>query len=252
MRRAARRMNRDRLPTARRREFRFRMNDPRKTSQRQLAFDLGHRPAFGRDDFLVAPGNEEAVQWIDRWPNWPSHVLALFGPPGCGKSHLAQVFALKARAVALASPDLSVEHVGTVLGRAGAFVVEEGDLADERALLHLFNGVREVQGSLLLTGREPPARWTVKLADLSSRLASIPAVRIAPPDDEMMQAVIVKLFADRQLGVGPDVVAYVTRRIDRSFSAARELVEAADKSSLAGQRPITVPLIKSIIGEESV
>ncbi|MGE3334959.1 MAG: DnaA/Hda family protein [Rhodospirillaceae bacterium] len=218
----------------------------------QLALDLGHRPAFGREDFLVAPGNQDAVEWIDRWPAWPGHVLALFGPAGCGKSHLAQVFALRAQAVAIAAPDLTTDAVGALLGKYKAFLVEEGDACDERALFHLFNGVRESNGALLLTGREPPARWATELADLKSRLSSIPAVPIAPPDDAMMEAVLVKLFSDRQLGVAPDVIAYVLRRIDRSFAAARKLVATADKESLAGKRPITIPLMKTIIGEESV
>jgi chromosomal replication initiation ATPase DnaA len=218
----------------------------------QLALDLGHRPAFGREDFLVAPGNQDAVEWIDRWPDWPGNVLALFGPAGCGKSHLAQVFALRAHAVAIAAPDLTTDAVGALLGRYKAFLVEEGDACDERALFHLFNGVRESKGTLLLTGREPPARWPTELPDLKSRLSSIPAVPIAPPDDAMMEAVLVKLFSDRQLGVAPDVIAYVLRRIDRSFAAARHLVATADKESLAGKRPITIPLMKTIIGEESV
>jgi chromosomal replication initiation ATPase DnaA len=217
----------------------------------QLALDLGHRPAFGREDFLVAPGNQDAVEWIDRWPGWPGRVLALFGPAGCGKSHLAQVFALRAQAVAIAAPDLTTDAVGSLLGKYNAFLVEEGDACDERALFHLFNGVRESEGSLLLTGREPPARWSTELADLKSRLSSIPAVPIAPPDDAMMEAVLVKLFSDRQLAVAPDVIAYVLRRIDRSFAAARRLVATADKESLAGKRPITIPLMKTIIGEES-
>ncbi|MCA0201503.1 MAG: hypothetical protein LCH56_11800 [Proteobacteria bacterium] len=217
----------------------------------QLALDLGHRPAFGREDFLVAPGNQDAVEWIDRWPDWPGHVLALFGPAGCGKSHLAQVFALRAQAVAIAAPDLTTDSVGALLGRYKAFLVEEGDACDERALFHLFNGVRESKGTLLLTGREPPARWPTELPDLKSRLSSIPAVPIAPPDDAMMEAVLVKLFSDRQLGVAPDVIAYVLRRIDRSFAAARHLVAIADKESLAGKRPITIPLVKRLIGEES-
>lgn len=218
----------------------------------QLALDLGHRPAFGREDFLVAPGNQDAVEWIDRWPAWPGHVLALFGPAGCGKSHLAQVFALRAQAVAIAAPDLTTDAVGALLAKYKAFLVEEGDACDERALFHLFNGVRESKGTLLLTGREPPARWATELADLKSRLSSIPAVPIAPPDDAMMEAVLVKLFSDRQLSISPDVIAYVLRRIDRSFAAARHLVATADKESLAGKRPITIPLMKTIIGEESV
>ncbi len=219
-------------------------------AQRQLALDLGHRPAFGREDFLVSEGNQAAVEWIDRWPDWPGHVLALFGPAGCGKSHLAQVFALRAQAIAIAAPDLSAESVGTLLAKYRAFLVEEGNACDERALFHLFNGVRESKGSLLLTGREPPARWPTELPDLKSRLSSIPAVPISPPDDALMEAVLVKLFSDRQLVVGPDVIAYVLRRIDRSFAAARQLVATADKESLAGKRPITIPLMKTIIGEE--
>jgi len=219
-------------------------------SPAQLALDLGHRPAFGREDFLVASGNREAVEWIDRWPAWPGHVLALFGPAGCGKSHLAQVYALKSRAVALAAPDLTPEVVGPTLERANAFVIEEAGLADERALFHLFNAVREAKGTMLITGREPPARWAVALADLRSRLASIPAVRIAPPDDALMEALLVKLFADRQLAVAPDVVAYLLRRMDRSFAAARQIVATADARSLAGKRPITIPFIKTLIGDE--
>ena len=219
--------------------------------QRQLTLDLGHRPAFGREDFLVAPGNRDAVEWIDRWPSWPGHALALFGPAGCGKSHLSQVFALRSRAAALAAPDLTPDFVGASLALASAFVVEEANLADERALFHLFNAVRESKGSLLITGREPPARWSTELPDLRSRLASIPAVGIDPPDDAMMEAVLVKLLTDRQLVVAPDVVAYALRRMDRSFAAARHLVATADKESLTGKRPITIPLIKAIIGEES-
>lgn len=219
-------------------------------AQRQLTLDLGHRPAFGREDFLVAPGNRDAVEWIDRWPAWPGHALAIFGPAGCGKSHLSQVFALRSRAVALAAPDLTTDFVGASLALASAFVVEEANLADERALFHLFNAVRESKGSLLITGREPPARWSTELPDLRSRLASIPAVGIDPPDDVMMEAVLVKLFTDRQLVVAPDVVAYALRRMDRSFAAARHLVATADKKSLTGKRPITIPLIKTIIGED--
>lgn len=229
------------------------MSDQRPISQkRQLTLDLGHRPAFGRDDFLVSPGNRDAVDWIDRWPDWPGHIVALSGPPGCGKSHLAQVFALKAGAVALAACDLSTDIVGTQIDRHGSFVVEEGETADERALFHLFNAVREIRGSLLLTSREAPARWPVVLADLKSRLSSIPTARISPPDDTMMEAVLIKLFADRQLNVAPDVVVYVLRRIDRSFAAARRVVAMADKESLAGKRPITVPLMKTLIDGDGV
>ncbi len=220
--------------------------------KRQLALDLGHRPAFGRDDFLVAPGNAEAVAHVDRWPEWVGHALAIFGPPGCGKSHLAHVFALRAAAVVVAPGDVKESSVASLIESSSSLVIENGEaVSDPRALFHLFNAMKEKSGHLLLTSREPPSRWSVALPDLKSRLAAVQAVRIDAPDDAMIEAVLVKLFADRQLSVNPDVISYMVRRMDRSFASARRIVDLADTESLAGQRPISVPLIKSVLSASS-
>ncbi len=222
------------------------------TDDRQLVLDLGHRPAFGRDDFLVAPGNCEAVEWIDRWPAWPGHALAIFGPAGCGKSHLAQVFALRAQAQVLTTKDVSTDAVPSLIEGGAVLALDNGEaVIDPRGLLHLFNAVKEQGGYLLLTSRESPARWPVSLKDLKSRLAAVPAVRISAPDDAMMEAVLVKLFADRQIFVGPDAIAYLLRRIDRSFAAARAVVAQADSASLADKRAVTIPLLKQVLGESA-
>lgn len=220
------------------------------SAAKQIPLDLGFRPALGRDDFFVAPGNADAVAWIDRWPAWPRPVLALFGPAGCGKSHLAQVFATRAQARVLSARDLKTPDVGDLVNSAKAIVIEDGDMGvDETALFHLHNAVTEAKGWLLLTGREAPARWAVTLPDLRSRLAAVTAARIEAPDDDMMQAVLVKLFADRQIAVSPDVVSYLVRHMDRTFATARTLVDLADRESLAGQRSVTVPLVKDLLGK---
>jgi DnaA regulatory inactivator Hda len=214
----------------------------------QLVLDLGHRPAMGREDFWVAPGNQDAVDWIDRWPQWPGHALALFGPAGCGKSHLAQVFALRTRARVIAPADITIDAVPVLVESAPALAVENADaVADPRALFHLYNALQQRGRFLLLIAREAPARWRVKLADLKSRLASVPAIGIDPPDDAMIEAVLVKLFADRQLIVAPEVIGYLARHMDRSFAAMRSLVARADTASLAGKRPVTVPLVRALI-----
>ncbi len=221
------------------------------TQDKQLALNLGHRPAFGRDDFLVADGNREAVEWIDRWPNWSGQVLAIVGPAGCGKSHLSQVFALRTGARVLQPTEITPDTIAGLVEHHSALVVEDGEkVLEPRALLHLFNALVEKRGHLLLTTREAPARWPVSLADLKSRLSAVPMVRIAPPDDTMMEAVLVKLFADRQIHVTPDVVAYLLRRMDRSFAAARRIVDLADNAALAGQRAVTIPLVKEMLDRE--
>jgi DnaA regulatory inactivator Hda len=215
----------------------------------QLPLSLGHRPALTAEDFLVAPCNAEAHAWLSRWPGWPGPALALFGPSGCGKTHLAHLFAAAAGATLIAAGDLGVDDPPHLLERAKAVVVEDGDAGglDEVALFHLVNLVKESGCHLLLTGREPPARWRVALPDLRSRLNAMPAVAIGAPDDAVLAAVLVKLFSDRQLKVGDEVVAYLLGRMERSFAAAAQTVAALDRVSLSERRAVTVPLARTVL-----
>ena len=220
-------------------------------TETQLALDLGHRPALGRDDFLVAPCNAEAVAWLERWPDWPGHALAVFGPAGSGKSHLLAAFAAHhglGQVVSVDGEALSVDGVPKLVVHASVVMVDDLDrLADETALFHLWNLTKETGRWLLLAGRAAPARLRVRLPDLASRLAATPAVGIGAPDDSLLAAILVKQFADRQLRVGEDVVAYVLGRMERSFAAARQVVEALDNASLARRRAITVPLARAVL-----
>jgi len=221
-------------------------------SARQLALALDHRPALGRSDFLVADCNEAAVAWLDRWPDWPASALAIHGPAGCGKSHLGAVWRVRTGAVEVLAASLDRAD-GWLDSAADCCLIDcadsgvPGDDRRERGLLHLYNRLREEGGHLLLLARTPPARWRVSLADLRSRLAALPAVAIGAPDDAVIGAVLVKLFADRQLRVGEDVVGYLLARMERSFAAARRLVEAVDASAMAGHRNITVPLVREVL-----
>ena len=223
----------------------------------QLTLDLGHRPALGMDDFLVTPCNREAVAWIDRWPDWPGPALAIHGPPGCGKTHLAHVFRARSAAKLIASEALGRTEPNGLLGEARVCMLDDaggvaGGSVGERALLHLYNVVAERQGHLLLAARKPPGRWPVGLPDLRSRLAAMPAVSVGAPDDALIGALLVKLFADRQLRVGQDVVAFLLTRMERSFDAARRMVAAIDETALAERRNITVPLVRDVLRHQDL
>ena len=213
----------------------------------QLPLDLGHRPALGRADFLVAPCNAEAIAWVDRWPHWPAPALALYGAAGSGKTHLAHVFQSRTAAARIDPAQLKTERVPALLGDAAAAIVDEADRAAARPLLHLYNLLAERRGHLLVVARRPPARWRIALADLRSRLRAAPAVAVARPDEALIAAVLVKLFADRQLAVGEDVVAYLALHLERSFAAAQEAVAALDSAALAEHRPVTVPLVRRVL-----
>ncbi|MCE2510167.1 MAG: DNA replication protein [Alphaproteobacteria bacterium] len=222
------------------------------TGALQLPLDLGHRTAFGDEDFLIAPSNEAAVAWIDRWPDWPGQGLVLCGPAGCGKTHLAHVWQAKSGAPLVEAKALGGVEPREILKEAKACIVEgAGAGCDESALFHLYNVLAERKGHLLLTEREAPARWTIALADLRSRLVALPAVRMGPPDDRLFAAVLVKLFNDRQIGVGEEVIAYLLSRIERSFATARATVEALDQEALARRRRVTVPFVREVLGGEN-
>ncbi len=226
--------------------------------QTQLALGFGHRPSLAGDDFLAAPSNAEALAWIDRWPDWPGPAVALWGPPACGKTHLARLFEaihgarlMTSCGIAAADPvELAAAGSPLILEDAER-AIEAGGKDFEEALFHIYNALMESGGGLLLTAQNPPARWNLKLADLRSRLAAAAVAEIGPPGDAMIEAVLVKLFSDRQLKVEPDVIRYLTARMERSFAEAARLVGAIDGMALSRRRNVTVPLVREVLANKT-
>ena len=217
---------------------------------RQLAFALGHAESLAREDFLAGRSNEVALALIERWPDWPNRMMVLVGGEGAGKSHLAAIWAEIAGARVAAARTLEAASLPAALA-TGALVLEDlvEDGFDERALFHLINLVREEGAFVLATARTQPAGWRIAVPDLASRLRALPVVELASPDDTLLRAVIVKLFADRQLAVEESLVAYLATRIERSFAAARRAVEVLDREALRLKRPVTRTLAAELFRE---
>jgi chromosomal replication initiation ATPase DnaA len=222
---------------------------------KQLTFDLAlPPPTFAREDFVVSDANREALAWLDRWPDWPAPALALNGPAGSGKTHLARIWAARASAAVLDARDLEGKSVAdlTELAQAhAAILIDHADQAPERALFHLYNLMRERRGHLLLVAPDPPARWHIKLPDLASRLRAAPALAVAAPDDELLGSIILKQLSDRQLHAGPGVVQYLVARMERSAEAARRVVVALDRRALSERREIDRRLAADVLAELS-
>jgi chromosomal replication initiation ATPase DnaA len=217
---------------------------------RQLALSLEHVESFAREDFLSGPSNAAALALVETWPDWPARAVVLVGPAGSGKSHLASIWASRANARFLSAPALKQAKLPAALAN-GALVVE--DLAPgafhERTLFHLINLVREEGAYLLFTAASPPAGWPVEIPDLASRLKALPVVMLAPPDDALLRAVLVKLFADRQLDVDEALVSFLATRIERTFQEARAVVARLDQEAMQRKRPLTRALAAEVLRE---
>lgn len=219
----------------------------------QLPLPFSPARSFAADDFVPGAANAEARAWILRWPDWPQRRLALWGPAGCGKSHLAAIWRARAGAAMLDGATLAAtapEAVPALLPPAGAILVEDATAAMQgRPLLHLLNAAQEAGASVLLTARQPPARWDVPLPDLRSRLAAMTAVAISAPDEALVEAVLAKLLADRQVPLRPELLASLALRLPRDFATIHAFAAGLDRASLAAGRRITRPLAAAALAE---
>ncbi|PHZ86111.1 HdaA/DnaA family protein [Paremcibacter congregatus] len=218
----------------------------------QIPFNIPVREAFNAEDYLVTASNVEAVNWIDRWPDWRGvHCTILYGTRGCGKTHLSHVWQQKTGAkygdlTQITTADLDQMPACLVLEDVDGLLT---DIEQQEMLFHLYNWQKEKGGSLLLTAAQHPKHWSLSLPDLQSRMLAAISIEIGAPDDELLAAVIVKQFTDRQITVPQEVVNYLMLRIERSFAAARDIVSRIDTLALSRQRKITVPLVRNLLDD---
>ncbi|CAH2601591.1 Chromosomal replication initiator protein DnaA [Rhodovastum atsumiense] len=211
---------------------------------RQLALPFPHPPHHGAADFLPAGSNLAALEWLRSIGAWPQGRLALWGPEGCGKTHLLTVWAARHHGALVA---------GSLLSRAAAegpprrpVAVDDADTAPERPLLHLLNAAAEARLPVLLAGRAPPARWEVGLPDLASRLRAITAVEIGPPEDELLRRLLQLLLAEHQLAVPEPVQETLLLHLPRAQGAVREAVARLDHAALAAGGRVTRALALAV------
>jgi chromosomal replication initiation ATPase DnaA len=214
----------------------------------QIPLKLPHREAYDHFDYLVARPNEEAVAFIDKWPSWSHHALVIYGNAGCGKTHLSNVWQNITKAKRITIDDLSEELLAApemlyILENAER--VRNSSKAEDN-LFFLYNWLKEAGGYLMMTSHLHPNKWGIKLPDLSSRILSAPAVEIGDPDDNLIYAVLVKQFSDRQIIPPLDVINYILPRMERSYDEVRKLVEAIDSLALSEKNRITIPLVRRV------
>ncbi len=218
----------------------------------QLPLEFTPEPYLGKEDFMIAACNHEAFALVDSWPNWPFFAICIYGPEGCGKTHLATMFAHNVanltrwpyKVPVVRAKDIRFETL-QLFDECRCLIVEElSENVDNEALFHLYNHYRNEGGYILFTAAQAPARTRFTLPDLQSRMNIVPSVAISEPDDEMLSALILKLFTDRQIIIAPEIINYILLNMQRSFAYARNLVAEIDNISLARKRAVSLSIVK--------
>lgn len=213
---------------------------------RQFRLKLDRTETFRREDFVVSPANADAVKAVDAWPAWPGGALALIGPEGSGKSHLASTWATAAGAAVI--PAKGKVDLGALRGRPVLYEDADRDRTRrDEILFHLFNMASQAGAGLLLTGRSPPAGWSCDLPDLRSRLNAAPVAQLEEPDDPILESMLRKFFRERNIKPAEDVFPYLLRRIERSAPKALEMVKRLDEAADAEGRAVSRALARQIL-----
>ena len=217
---------------------------------KQLILPFEQSPTYEARDFIVSSSNEEAYLWLNCWPSWPSPCLALYGESGCGKTHLSSIWQEKSNAQYLRIQDFNTKGLDTLFAMPSLFILDDAHLVEkEEKLFHFYNHLMSVKGNLLLLSNVAPAHWGTYLPDLSSRLNAIPAIKIHPPDEDLLRQVIQKLFSDLQLKVEEAVIHFLIKHMERSFESARLWTCALNTFAITQKRSITVPVVRELLSQ---
>lgn len=215
----------------------------------QLTLDIGQEPLYRWENLFVSSCNESAIAYIKAWPRWSHPMLVLYGPQQCGKRHLAHLWAAEVDAQFIDAETLCCDDLSAEIARHPRVVMEWNVITAvrEQAVLHCYNLVHEYEGFMLFTAPTSPASWGIQLKDLASRMNTVPAIEIQQPDDDMLKALYIKAFSDRQLRIGEDVIAYLTKRSERTYAGVAHLVQLIDAVALSEGRNITLPLARRVV-----
>jgi chromosomal replication initiation ATPase DnaA len=216
----------------------------------QLSFSLPKKETLDRDNYFVSQANQGAVSLIEDWINWPSRKLILVGSEGSGKTHLGHLWAGEVGATIINATTLMEQQISE-LSKAPVLVEDINEIQRnqpvEIILFHLHNLLHSEGHSLLMTSQILPGRLSFSLKDLQSRIEASIIAKLHPVDDDLLGAILIKMFADRQIYFSDKLLTYVLSRVERSYTAAKLFVEEVDSKAMTESRVIGKRLVRDIL-----
>ena len=213
----------------------------------QLLLNFNHKQNFNSDDFYVSESNYYAYQLIDKWPKWEKNILNICGEKFSGKTHLANIFKIKSKAIYVTENQIN-DDLFKKLKISECLIIDEfKNNVPENLMYSIINIVDQDNKYLLINSETPFNEIKFKLPDLLSRSKNVLTAKIESPNDELIFAIILKNFSDRQIKLEKKLIEFIINRIDRSYSKISEFIYKVDELSLKKKKPINITTIKEII-----
>ncbi len=213
----------------------------------QLTFQFPFKTTYYQEDFYVSSNNFEAYKLIESWPKWPDKNINIFGPEGCGKTHLANILKKKIDSIILESKDITNNSLEKMKNRECIIVDHYEDNIKENLLYSIFNQAKQDGQYVLINSVNSVKKTTTKLKDLKSRLNSFITLGINLPTDDLLRVIITKSFSDKQIKVNVQILEYILKNIDRSYEKIFKFIKKVDKESLSSGKSININLIKKML-----
>ena len=216
-------------------------------SENQLFIKFENIKDYKKENFFVSTSNLEAFEILNNWPKWIKKFINLYGEKYSGKSHLARIFESKSTCLNISEKDFTEEILIKFKTKQSLIIEDYQNNISENLLYSLINIVEQENKYLLITSEKPINEFNYKLNDLVSRLNNFLYIKLGAPDDELIYALIVKNFSDRQITIDKKLIDYIIKRIDRSYKSIFVFISKIDQLSLQKGKPINLEVIKKVL-----
>ena len=216
-------------------------------NQTLLKFELGQN--FAYDDYFVSKCNYFAFNLIETWPKWEKNLLNIYGEKFSGKSHLSEIFKKKNKALIIKTEDINNSFFNKIRFHENIILDNLEYVSNEKILYSIINFADQYNKYLIINSIEAINSIEFTLPDLRSRISNCIFAKIDKPDDDMIFALILKHFSDRQIKIEKKIIEYISKRIERSYGKILEFIYKVDQFSLINKKPIDYKSIKKILEE---
>ena len=213
----------------------------------QLLLNFNQKKNFENDNFYVSKSNFLAYEILNKWPRWEKNILNIYGEKYSGKTHLANIFKKKSKTRYILEDELNDEIFKELKLYECIILDNFENIISERILYTFFNFIDQSNKYLLITSEKPINQFKFELKDLSSRAKNCLFAEIEIPDDELIFAIILKNFSDKQITIEKKLIEFIIKRIDRSYSKIYDFIYKLDELSLKKKKPITLKIVKEIL-----